>query len=478
MLVLGPVRVITAGKPLPLAPKLRALMALLAVHANRTVSIDRLVDGLWGEEPPVSAAKTLQTYVFLIRRQLVADTEDGDPALRVVTEGQGYRLDVAADALDSRRFEHLQRLAQDELEAHPREAARHLTEALSLWHGPPFADFAYEPWAEAEIERLDELRASALEQLAHARLLLGEHENIVGDLRHAVAELPFREQLWSSLMLALYRSGRRAEALLAFRDAQDALRKELGAEPGTELQDLAARIRAGDPSLYGPRTVPAVTGSSNATAAKPPGAIDGPTVSISTEIDASGSPGRARREAVNRRSIAVAGALIAVVVVVSALGIRYFGGELRPEPVLTPAELELQQRLPLRIRDLCAPDAGDEPPLGLSAAFRCDLPRGTAANYVEYWQFTNPQGFKVAIDSLIQRQQLPNGDCASESEAVGLWDVGDVHAGRMLCYGSSDGRWMAWTYDEDRIVGRAFRNDDHWRELYLWAKELALFLRA
>ena len=260
MLVLGPVRVISAGKPIPLAPKVRALMALLAVHANQTVSIDRLVDGLWGEDPPPSAAKTLQTYVFLIRRQLTSDGVDAEPGLRIVTEGQGYRLEVAPDALDARRFEDLQGRARSELEAKPREAARHLSEALTLWHGPPFADFAYEPWAEAEIDRLEELRASALEQLAQARLSLGEHEQIVGDLRHAVSELPFREQLWASLMLALYRSGRRAEALLAFRDAEEALQKELGAEPGPELQDLASRIRVGDPELSIPRTAAAVTG--------------------------------------------------------------------------------------------------------------------------------------------------------------------------------------------------------------------------
>ena len=478
MLVLGPVRVIAAGKPLPLAPKLRALMALLAVHANRTVSIDRLVDGLWGEEPPPSAAKTLQTYVFLIRRQLTA-AADRDAGLRIVTEGQGYRLEVAVEALDARRFEDLQRLARDELDADPAGAAKRLTEALSLWHGPPFADFAYEPWAEAEIERLDELRASAFEQLAQVRLLLGEHEQIIGDLRHAVSELPFREQLWASLMLALYRAGRRAEALLAFRDAEEALRNELGAEPGPELQDLAARIRDGAPSLSGPRAVPAITGSSKAVAVTTPGANDDHTVSSSTAID--NAPGRATRAhegAVNKRSIVVAGGLVAAVVVVSVLGVRFIGGEARPQPTLSVAERELQRRLPLRIRDSCVLDAGEEPPLGLSAAFRCDLPRGSAANYVRYWQFTTPERFKIAIDNLIQRQQIPNGDCAREPRAVGAWAVGDVHAGRMLCYPVSGGRWVVWTYAEDNIVGSAFRNDERWMDLYTWAKELALFLRA
>src|SRR5215207_8336360 len=116
LLVLGPVRVISAGIQLPLAPKLRALLGLLAVHANQTVSVDRLVDGLWGEDPPPSAAKSLQTYVFLIRRQLAAETGDLGTGLRVVTEGQGYRLEIADEALDARRFEDLQRAAKAQLE--------------------------------------------------------------------------------------------------------------------------------------------------------------------------------------------------------------------------------------------------------------------------------------------------------------------------------------------------------------------------
>lgn len=471
MLVLGPVQLLSAGDPLPLAPKLRAVIALLAVHANTTVSIDRLVDGLWGEDPPPSAAKTLQTYVFLIRRQLASSGDGLDAGVRLVTAGQGYRLEVAADALDARRFEDLQQRARTELETDPRFAADLLTEALALWHGPPYADLAYEPWAEAEIDRLEELRASAFEQLAQARMALGEHEQIVSDLRRAVSELPFREQLWASLMLALYRSGRRAEALLAFRDAEEALRKELAAEPGPELQDLAARIRDGDPSLSGARAVTASSGSPTATAAAtlPP---------ASTAIDSLRTPASgARRGAVNRRSIAVVGALAAVVVFVAGL-VRLIGDPGVPQPALTAAQRDLQARLPLTVRDACVPDLGEQPPLGLSAGFRCELERGSAANNVQYWQFTTAERFDVAIESLIQQQGLLNGDCAREPKAVGNWDVGRLHAGQMLCYPGSGGRWVVWTYTEDRIVGRAFRNDDDWKALYVWAKQLALFLRA
>ena len=478
MLVLGPVRVISAGKPIPLAPKVRALMALLAVHANRTVSIDRLVDGLWGEDPPPTAAKTLQTYVFLIRRQLTSDGVDAEPGLRIVTEGQGYRLEVAADVLDARRFEDLQERARSELEANPREAARHLSEGLALWHGPPFADFAYEPWAEAEIDRLEELRASALEQQAHARLSLGEHEQIVGDLRHAVSELPFREQLWASLMLALYRSGRRAESLLAFRDAEEALQKELGAEPGRELQDLASRIRDGDPSLSVVRIAAAAPGSSEPMTATPAASNSDSGVS-STAIDRGPEAARrTRRGAVRKRSVFVASAVIAVVVLISTLGARLIGIGESAQPTFTAAEQELERRLPLLVRDECVRDLVEEPPLGLSAAFRCDLAPGAAANYVEYWQFTNSERFNVAIKSLVQQQQLPNGDCSQEQMAVGDWEVGRLHAGQMICYPASGGRWVVWTYLDDHIVGRAFRNDDDWRALYGWAKQLALFLRA
>jgi DNA-binding SARP family transcriptional activator len=474
--VLGPVRLTSAGKPLPLAPKPRALMALLAIHANRTVSIDRLVDGLWGEDSPLTAAKTLQTYVFLIRRQLAPDGGDRDPGLRIVTEGQGYRLVVGPAALDSRRFEELVRAAQTRLEADPRGAAEQLTEALSFWYGPPFADFAYETWAASEIERLEELRATAFEQLAQAKLLLGEHAQIVGDLQHAVSELPFREQLWASLMLALYRSGRRAEALLAFRDAEKALRNELGAEPGPELQQLAVRIRDGDPSLTGPRGAAAIESTRTVIPVTPTTVDDrsGPAAAAVADVPRRTTP--AARGIVTKRSITVVGVLAAAAVAI-AIGGQLMGGG-PPRPTLSAADRELQRRLPLTIRDSCVPDMGDQPPLGLTAGLRCDLERGSAANYVRYWQFTSPEQFDIAIVSLIEQQHIPNGDCSREPKAVGAWSVGDLHAGRMLCYPASGGRWIVWTYDKDRIAALAFRNDDDWQELYTWARQLALFLRA
>jgi len=130
------------------------------------------------------------------------------------------------------------------------------------------------------------------------------------------------------------------------------------------------------------------------------------------------------------------------------------------------------------VRDGCVRDRVEEPPLGLSAAFRCDLAAGAAANYVQYWQFTDAERFNVAIASLVQQQHLPNGDCSQEQMAVGDWGVGRLHTGQMICYPASGGRWVVWTYLEDHIVGRAFRNDDDWRALYGWAKQLALFLRA
>ena len=149
--------------------------------------------------------------------------------------------------------------ARSASDARPEDAAARLTEALALWRGPDVAEVGGEPAATAEIERLQEVRTSAVDELVRIRLGLGETDALVADLRKAVSEAPYREQLWASLMLALARSGQRAQALLAYRDAEAALRRELDVEPSRELQELAARIRdgrpiAGDPGAGRPRT--------------------------------------------------------------------------------------------------------------------------------------------------------------------------------------------------------------------------------
>lgn len=259
--LLGPMKVVVAGRSVPLPEKPRTLLAMLAVEPNRTLSAERLIDGLWGEAPPRTANKTLQTYVFQLRRALGSTGDVGPAEPRIETDGAGYQLRIDVQAIDARRFEQLVDGARVAMPGDPRLAADRLAEGLALWRGPALADFVYAPFAEAEVERLEELRSTALESMAQARLALGEHEAIIGDLRRSVAELPFREGLWASLLLALYRSGRKAEAMLAFRDAETALRDELGIEPGPQLQDVAQRIRDDDPSLEYASAVAASTAS-------------------------------------------------------------------------------------------------------------------------------------------------------------------------------------------------------------------------
>ena len=206
----------------------RALLGYLLLRANEVVAQDRLVDALWGESPPASAVTALHGYVSRLRRVLGAG--------RLETRPPGYVLRVAPDELDLHRFREL--LAQD----------RH-GEALALWRGPALADLAFEDFAQSEIARLEELRLSALEGRFEHELADGRHAELVGELAAAVRAHPLRERLAGQLMLALYRSGRQAEALEAYRDARATLVEELGLEPGEELSELQRRILVHDPGL-------------------------------------------------------------------------------------------------------------------------------------------------------------------------------------------------------------------------------------
>jgi DNA-binding SARP family transcriptional activator len=236
-----------------------------------------LIDGLWGESPPPSAARTLETYVSRLRRVLHPKGADE----RLVTQPPGYRMRVEPDELDLARFEALldrARAARDSDD--PETAADALRKALSLFRGAPLEDLAHAPFAEAEIGRLDDLRLDALEQRLEADLALGRHAEVVGELESLTTRHPFREALWSQLMLALYRSGRQGEALEAFDRARRTLSEELGVYPGQALKDLHRQILEQDPSLE-----PAV-----ATAAS--GAPATSTGDASTEPTArSGDPG-------------------------------------------------------------------------------------------------------------------------------------------------------------------------------------------
>jgi DNA-binding SARP family transcriptional activator len=246
--VLGPVEAIVAGQPVPLpAAKPRALLAVLLLSRNRVVSVDRLIDDLWGEEPPDTATKALQGYVSQLRKALGAD--------RVLTKPPGYSLRVEADELDLDRFELLVREGRELLTAgDSKAAAQRLGEALELWRGTPFAEFLAEPFARDAGARLEDTRLAALEERIEADLALGRHARLLPELEELVAHEPLRERPRAQLMLALYRSGRQADALELYRQTRETLNEELGIEPSLELQELERRMLQHDPTLERART--------------------------------------------------------------------------------------------------------------------------------------------------------------------------------------------------------------------------------
>jgi DNA-binding SARP family transcriptional activator len=237
--ILGPLEVAGEGGPLRLGgAKQRALLALLAINAGRVVPTDTLVDQLWGERPPRTAVTSLQNFVSQLRKLLGPEI--------VMTRPPGYVLQIERDDVDAFRFERV--LGEVKGKAAVERSAR-LAEALSLWRGPPLCDFTFEAFAQAEIRRLEELLAVALEERIAADLELGGHAELIGEVESLVTDHPLRERLRGQLMLALYRSGRQAEALRVYHDARNVLVEELGVEPGRPLQDLFASILRQDPAL-------------------------------------------------------------------------------------------------------------------------------------------------------------------------------------------------------------------------------------
>jgi predicted ATPase/DNA-binding SARP family transcriptional activator len=236
--VLGPLEIAADSRTIPVhGQKQRALLALLLLRAGEAVSTDRLVDELWGKRPPPTARTSLRNLVAQLRTLL-------GPGV-LVTKQPGYLLRLEPEQLDLARFE---RLVAEARRAEPELRAGLLREALALWRGPPLADLAYEPFAEAEIARLEELRLHALEERLEAELALGAGPELIPELEARVEEQPYRERLRGQLMLALYRAGRQAEALEVYRNARAAL-DELGIEPSEELRRLEKQILTQDTAL-------------------------------------------------------------------------------------------------------------------------------------------------------------------------------------------------------------------------------------
>ncbi len=239
--VLGPVEVMGPDGPLATGGRRqRLLLAHLLVRANQLVTTDALIDLLWDEEPPEGARNALQVSISRLRRAL------GD---RIETRESGYAVRVEPGELDLSRFEELVRDGRALVDADPQDAADTLREALDIWRGPAFADLADERSLQGEIARLTELRSLAEEERISSDLALGHHHEVIGELESLTTADPLRERLWGMLMLALYRSGRQADALAAYARARDLLSEQLGIDPSRGLQRLHARILAQDPGL-------------------------------------------------------------------------------------------------------------------------------------------------------------------------------------------------------------------------------------
>ncbi len=245
--LLGPLEVRTDSGPVQLGgPKQRALLALLLVDAGRAVSTDRLIDALWGEQPPRTAPTSLQNFVSQLRKQLGPDL--------LVTKPPGYLLRIDPLQLDVNRVHAL--LAEAKGAAAGERAAK-LREAIDMWRGPPFEEFEFEAFAQGEIARLGELHLTLLEERIEADIEAGRSGEVVGELEVLVSEHPLRERFREQLMLALYQSGRQAEALDAFQEGRRALVEELGIDPSPRLQQLHGAILRHEVGLEPTRAAPA-----------------------------------------------------------------------------------------------------------------------------------------------------------------------------------------------------------------------------
>ena len=264
--ILGPLEVRDGGRPLSFeGGKQRVLLGVLLLHANRVVSSERLVDELWGAAPPARAAKLVQGYVSGVRKALGPD--------RLLTQAPGYLLRLAPGELDLNEFERL--VAEGHSEQEPGRAADLMREALALWRGHALVDLRFEAQSDREAERLNDMRLAALLERIDADLAVGRHAQLVGELEALIAEHPLQERPRAQVMLALYRSGRQAEALEVYRATRRLLADELGLEPSQELERLERLILTHDAELDLPRVeTPVPAPLPQPPTAAPPGRAD------------------------------------------------------------------------------------------------------------------------------------------------------------------------------------------------------------
>lgn len=257
--MLGPLRVTIDGKTVPLGgPKQRCVLAMLLLEPNRVVSTERLIDGVWGDEPNERAAATLQVYVSNLRKLIGSE--------RIVTQRPGYRIVIETRELDLLVFQEDGKSGDRHTSTGRHQAALDAyRSALSRWEGAAIADLRSEPFAMGATVRIDEQRETVRESYFDAALALGRHHEIIAEIEGAVADQPLREHRHAQLMLALYRTGRQADALAVYANARRTLVDELGIEPGSELRSLEAAILAQDPSLDPEGAVPATTVGDNTT---------------------------------------------------------------------------------------------------------------------------------------------------------------------------------------------------------------------
>ncbi|MGY1620501.1 BTAD domain-containing putative transcriptional regulator [Geodermatophilus sp. SYSU D00691] len=279
--VLGPLQVVGPEGPVDVVgAKERALLAHLVAAHGRMVSTEELIDNLWGEQPPRTATKSLQNYVLRLRNVLEPD-RDGRPHI-LVTDSRGYRLAVPDEAVDARRFATLVDLGRQALaDGRAEAAASTLTEALALWRGPAYAGLPDRACG-GEARRLEELKLVAVEDRIAAQLEQDQEREAVPELEQLVHEHPMRERLWYLLVLALYRSGRQADALATYSRAREVLLAELGADPGEELRRLHAQVLAHDPALRPARPAPRLPGPLR----RPPGPLVGRDAELEALRDA------------------------------------------------------------------------------------------------------------------------------------------------------------------------------------------------